>query len=76
MQMHEIRELAVFQKKLQTSLNASVEKAKLSGLYKDQEADLTKHRQTIQSLTINVQSSDEEGKVIDMTPDIEEIDSE
>jgi hypothetical protein len=66
-EIHEIRERALEQDKLQTSLNASSEKAKIAGHYKDKESDMTQFNQFLQQIFI-VPPPDEDEKVIDVKP--------
>jgi hypothetical protein len=53
-EMHQVRQKAYKNNKLQTSLNASVEKAKLAGHYREQEGDLTQYQTLINNLVVNI----------------------
>jgi hypothetical protein len=53
-EIHEVREKAMSQDKLGTALNASVEKAKLAGLYEQEVAGIAQYQTLIQSLTVNI----------------------
>lgn len=57
LEMHEVRTKALNNDKLQTCLNASVEKAKIQGYYQNQDQDLTNYTQILQQLVINVDNS-------------------
>ena len=57
LEMHEVRTKALSNDKLQTCLNASVEKAKMQGYYQNQDQDLTNYTQILQQLVINVDNS-------------------
>jgi hypothetical protein len=61
-EMHEVREKALKKNKLQTSLNATVEKAKLAGHYRDQETDLTSYTAIMQQIVVNVNSEKPENE--------------
>jgi hypothetical protein len=73
-EMHEIREKALEKDKLQTSLNASVEKAKLAGHYKDPVDDSRGFLAFMQKITINVDEKKEKQETIDVTPKTEDTD--
>jgi hypothetical protein len=63
LEAHEIKNLAQGEKKYQTALNAVDLKAKINGIYREQETDLTSYTAIMQQIVVNVNEKETEKDV-------------